>query len=1022
MRKILLLMLILGSFLFCKSQQYYCGTDKVMLTAKTNNPEYKAQLELTEQIIQNNQQLIRNSETGRITASATIPVVVHILLSGNATADARFPTDAEVQNTISYMNEVFAGTYAGQIPAVGQTTPTDLDIKFALARRTPTCAATNGIERIAVATSGWSLAATYVANGIGSMSGITDNDVATRFKWDNTKYYNVYLTYKLDGDEGITPGVPFTAGYAYLPNTNPFNFDGTYMLGKEFRSGNTVLVHELGHAFSLYHPFEGSANSASCPTNTTCSTQGDLVCDTDPISNNVTGGILSFACRTGANACAGGNPYTVNTESNIMSYTNCPNLFTPGQKTRAQAALLLPSRTTLVSSNTITPCNNEVNFELGTDVVLEANKNTTATCSTYRDYVYLMTLGVAPTQSTTVTISKAGTATEGNDYEFTTAANFSTTTNTITFPVGSTAPKSFRVRVYDDKNVETDETIVFNFMLNNGGGNIVMGTIAPSLTVTIKSDDALPGTATRTVITGDGALTHGLSAGSSSLFMNFSRRIVQYIIPRTYLNEMGITGATTIKELGINILTKASTAPYLDFTIRLGHTSSTNISSTITGLTQVYNSPSYSSAAGTNMFPFSTNFNWNGTSNLVVSICYGTSSNTLPGGQDIIDYTSSRNTITNSAAYNNAAADWSSAGRNDDAGGTSGCAGNIATLSVAIPHFIYVLAQPTVVSNVAGSTSNQFVGASGNEYFYDASGNILAQLSNVSQSLGCVEAKVEEAGNGTIPYGSNVDMTPGKRTRKVWKITPSQNNTSATYKVKLYISNTELGGETPAGLKIIKSTAATTAAFALANTTSEATTVVTDAGNGWHTYEATFGGFSFFFLGGNNVVVPAKWLAYQAHLNTTQNPVITWTVQESDVEKYEIQWSSNGVDFTTIGTVTSRGNGDNSYTFVHSTQLVNIAYYKIKQIGLNNTAYTGVMKLNANKSKFVEAYPNPSFGNLMVRSSSVGNIVVSNTAGKVVLKAKIVNGIINLDVNKLSAGVYIIHNDFGAVPFKFIKQ
>ena len=122
------------------------------------------------------------------------------------------------------------------------------------------------------------------------------------------------------------------------------------MLATQMTAGEKTLPHEIGHALNLYHPFQGSANNTQCPANANCTTDGDRVCDTDPIFNNFNAGtgVYSFACRTGANVCAPPNNYTINTESNFMSYTNCYTLFTNGQKARAQAAMSLPSRASLV--------------------------------------------------------------------------------------------------------------------------------------------------------------------------------------------------------------------------------------------------------------------------------------------------------------------------------------------------------------------------------------------------------------------------------------------------------------------------------------------------------------------------------------------------------------------------------------------------------------------------------------------------------------------------------------------------
>ncbi|MBK9758967.1 MAG: hypothetical protein IPO90_03075 [Flavobacteriales bacterium] len=49
-----------------------------------------------------------------------------------------------------------------------------------------------------------------------------------------------------------------------------------------YMQSSSVLAHELGHAFNLYHTFEGDVNGTACPPNSNCGTDGDQVCDIPP--------------------------------------------------------------------------------------------------------------------------------------------------------------------------------------------------------------------------------------------------------------------------------------------------------------------------------------------------------------------------------------------------------------------------------------------------------------------------------------------------------------------------------------------------------------------------------------------------------------------------------------------------------------------------------------------------------------------------------------------------------------------
>jgi hypothetical protein len=178
-------------------------------------------------------------------------------------------------------------------------------------------------------------------------SGLFDSQLKNIARWDPGLYYNIWVVNKIDDKDGTAGS--FIAGYATYPSFYPQS-DGTVMLATQMRAGGKTLPHEIGHALFLRHPFENAADPASttCSANVDCNSDGDAVCDTDPNT-------LSFSVRSGPNPCRPGYNYTINTEHNVMSYTNTYTVFTADQRTRMQAAMSLPSRASLASSWAIAP-------------------------------------------------------------------------------------------------------------------------------------------------------------------------------------------------------------------------------------------------------------------------------------------------------------------------------------------------------------------------------------------------------------------------------------------------------------------------------------------------------------------------------------------------------------------------------------------------------------------------------------------------------------------------------------------
>lgn len=246
-----------------------------------------------------------------------IPVVVHVIHTGGAVGSNYNPSSAQLSGMIDYLTKVYEATWTGYPDSLSGGT--HFPVKFVLAKRDPNCNPTDGIIRV----NGSSLPG-YASGGVNRhlSSGASDPDVKALSRWPNTDYVNIWVVNKIDGADGFGFG-SYIAGYAYFPGA-PANVDGVILLAKEAKSGSTTLPHELGHSFGLWHTFQGGTET-SCPPNANCNTQGDEVCDTDPHMN-------TFACPTGNNPCTGNSWSPV--KHNIMSYTNCPDRFSAGQRTK----------------------------------------------------------------------------------------------------------------------------------------------------------------------------------------------------------------------------------------------------------------------------------------------------------------------------------------------------------------------------------------------------------------------------------------------------------------------------------------------------------------------------------------------------------------------------------------------------------------------------------------------------------------------------------------------------------------
>ena len=106
---------------------------------------------------------------------------------------------------------------------------------------------------------------------------------------------------------------------------------------------------------------------------------------------------------------------------------------------------------------------------------------------------------------------------------------------------------------------------------------------------------------------------------------------------------------------------------------------------------------------------------------------------------------------------------------------------------------------------------------------------------------------------------------------------------------------------------------------------------------------------------------------------------VSWkTSAELNAKYFEVQRSSNGIDFTTIGTVPA---GNTTYLFKDNSPLTGYNYYRLKPVDIDGRfTYSTIVMVNMKVGAEVisSLYPNPGNGNvtLKLQGSVQGNVMV----------------------------------------------
>lgn len=158
-----------------------------------------------------------------------------------------------------------------------------------------------------------------------------------------------------------------------------------------------------------------------------------------------------------------------------------------------------------------------------------------------------------------------------------------------------------------------------------------------------------PTSLTANVARSFGSLTVGVGATTSATYPNpfyslWSNTHNQYLITAAELTAAGLAPGK-ITSLGVDIT--VTNLAINDFSIKMANTTATNVSSFVSApFTTVYTNAAYTPVVGLNAFTFSTPFNWDGVSNVVIEVCHGNSgSSATMNSTALVDNTSYVSTI-----------------------------------------------------------------------------------------------------------------------------------------------------------------------------------------------------------------------------------------------------------------------------------------------------------------------------------------------------------------------------------------
>jgi hypothetical protein len=363
-----------------------------------------------------------------------------------------------------------------------------------------------------------------------------------------------------------------------------------------------------------------------------------------------------------------------------------------------------------------------------------------------------------------------------------------------------------------------------------------------------------------------------------------------------------------------------------------------------------------------------------------------------------------------------------------------------ATLSVTVTDAIgntvtknYTITPASQLAS-ANTSNTSFTVSATNNNIYDASCNLIATLvpNGGAPVSGTVAARIWfEAGVPTYlnrPYVA-----------RHYEIMPASGAATATGRVTLYFTQPEFTAFNAAPNTPLKLPTGPSDAGGKANVRFSKQIGVSSNGTGlpgtypgpgvvidpvdsdivWNAtqnrWEISFNvtGFSGFFLQTSQTLLPVTWLSVNGVLNTQEQPVITWKVEEKQVASYTIEKSVGGQPFVAMTSLLSKGSGENTYSYQETQALTGGAAYRIKQTDLDGrSTYSRTLLLKSDRKGWVIFYPNPvkKTATLNVTDKELLNTpaYLYDGTGRELLRIQITQSITTIPMQQYTTGVYTL--------------
>jgi hypothetical protein len=174
--------------------------------------------------------------------------------------------------------------------------------------------------------------------------------------------------------------------------------------------------------------------------------------------------------------------------------------------------------------------------------------------------------------------------------------------------------------------------------------------------------------------------------------------------------------------------------------------------------------------------------------------------------------------------------------------------------------------------------------------------------------------------------------------------------------------------------------------------------------------------------------LPVQLTSFNATEDGLNTKLVWATVEESGITSYVIEKSTDGRNFTTVGSV--KAANLKTYSFTDAQGISDNSYYRLKMMEIDGTfKYSYIVSVKSKLTMNISLSPNPVKSMLMVqhpKAGEAGHIQIVSAAGQTIKDIRLsANAVVsNVDMSGFTGGLYhvIFRNGADVISKTILKQ